>query len=68
MLGRALLFCATVLAMIMMRPVEASRFEPVTTAQYLAWTNALPVYSGSGAAPVATGQPFNNGGIVMIAR
>jgi hypothetical protein len=35
---------------------------------FLAWVASLPVYSGSGPAPVPSGQPFNNGGVIMIAQ
>lgn len=37
-------------------------------AEFNRWASTLPVYSGSGAAPVPTGQFFNNGGLPMIAQ
>jgi hypothetical protein len=44
--------------------VSASSVNAIIAA-YLA---SLPVYSGTGPAPVATGQPFLNGGFVQIAQ
>ena len=38
-----------------------------TSARFAAWMAALPVYSGSGAATVPAGRPFNNGGLPQIA-
>jgi hypothetical protein len=35
---------------------------------FLAWAASLPVWNGTGAAPVATGQPYMNNGTIQIAQ
>lgn len=43
-------------------------FQAAFGALALAWFNALPVYSGSGPAPVPAGKFFNNNGTLQLAQ
>lgn len=45
-------------------------FDTAMTALWVAWTNSLPVWSGSGSAPVPAGRPYllGPGGPVVIAQ
>ena len=43
--------------------LPAATLAPLASALVPVWLDALPVYSGSGAAPVATGQWFLNNGV-----
>lgn len=43
-------------------------FQDAFTALFKVWAKNLPVYSGTGPAPVAAGEPFMNGGNVQIAQ
>jgi hypothetical protein len=46
----------------------ATGFAALFQTAFLAWFVTLPVYSGTGPAPVAAGQPFNNNGTIQIAQ
>lgn len=49
---------------------DDTQFNTAMTALWVAWANSLPVWSGSGSAPVPTGRPYNlgPGGPVVIAQ
>lgn len=43
-------------------------FQAAFTAMFKTWAAGLPVYSGTGAAPVPAGEPFLNDGTPQIAK